>query len=199
MPEKFFLSLSLPSIEAAIFLNLSPEDKTWHHNRWLFQLSPASMLNNLVVPGSRSKIEDTEQRMEPKCLWCLGQVQVSRWLWQVSSARYTGTRNKCIYMWMWLDRAKWHLKCMPEKFFLSLSLLSTEPAILPRKNLMFLESQTSHWANMDPKTGCNKMRSAERYQPSLGLQGWWLALGPVLGSIPMAFKCHGKIFSNWEC
>ena len=150
MPEKFFLSLSSPSIEAVIFLNLSPEDKTRHRNSWLFQLSPASMLNNLIVPGSRSKIEDTEQKMEPECLWCLGWVQVSN-------------------MWMWLDRAKWHLECMPEKFFLSLLLLSTEPAILPRKNLMFLECQTSHWADMDPKTGCNKMRSAERYWPSLGL------------------------------
>ena len=180
MPEKFFLSLLSPSIEAVIFLNLSPKDKTQHHNHWLFQLSPASMLNNLVVPGSRFKIEDTEQRMELKCLRCLGWVQVSRQLWQVSSAGYTGAMHQCnVYMWMWLDRAKWHLECMPEKFFLSLSLLSTEPAILPKKNLMFLESQTSHWANMDPKTGCNKMRLAERYWPSLGLQGWLLALGPL--------------------
>ena len=56
MAEKFFLSLSSLSIEAVIFLNLSPEDKTRHHNSWLFQPSPASMLNNLIVPGSRSKI-----------------------------------------------------------------------------------------------------------------------------------------------
>jgi hypothetical protein len=53
---KFFFSLSSQSIEAAILLNLSPEDKTRHHNSWLFQPSPASMLNNLIVPGSRSKI-----------------------------------------------------------------------------------------------------------------------------------------------
>ena len=85
--------------------------------------------------------------------------------------------DKCnVYMSMWLDWAKWNLECMPEKFFLSLSLLSTELAILPRKNLMFfMESQTSHWANMDPKTGCDKMRSPETYWPSLGLQGLWLA------------------------
>ena len=85
-------------------------------------------------------------------------------------------------MWIWLDRAKWQLECMPEKFFLSLSLPSTEPAILPRKNLMFLESQTSHWANMDPKTGCNKMRSAERYRPSLigsGVRSWVQSLWPL--------------------
>ena len=83
---------------------------------------------------------------------------------------------------MWLDRAKWQLECMPEKFFLSLSLPSTEPAILPRKNLMFLESQTSHWANMDPKTGCNKMRLAERYRPSLigsGVRSWVQSLWPL--------------------
>ena len=157
MPEKFFFSLSSQSIEAVIFLNLSPKDKTQHHNTWLFQPSPASMLNNLIVPGSRSKIENTEQKMEPKCLWCLGQVQVSN-------------------MWIWLDRAKWQLEW-------------TEPASLPSKNLMFLESQTSQWADMDPKTGCNKMRSAERYWPSLGVYKAddWL-WGPVLGSIPMAFK-----------
>ena len=99
-----------------------------------------------------------------------------------SRARYTGARHKCLYMWMWLDRAKWQLECMPEKFFLSLSLLSTELVILPRKNLMFLESQTSHWADMDPKTGCNKMRSAERYRPSLigsGVWSWVQSLWPL--------------------